>query len=133
MTEWDVLTSSGRYKHRIGLASPQVKANAAETARRCTLLLTSFNSYEKQAEEPMISSGFRDKESNARVGGAKASAHLEGMAVDIFDPHGRLALFCVTNQDLLKHFQLWVENPNKTKGWVHIQTRPVPLHRIFEP
>jgi hypothetical protein len=126
MTAEDVLTTCGKFNYRAMLASEQVRSNAAETARRVSLLLNSFGSDRK------LTSGFRDRESNARAHGAKASAHIEGRAVDIEDHDGRLALYCVQNQDLLAHIQLWVENPQYTKGWVHVQTRPT-TERVFKP
>lgn len=133
MTQFDVLTTGGKFKYREALANDQVRAAAAETARRVTLLLQSFGPFAKETKERVLTSGFRDRDSNTRAGGAKASAHLEGRAVDIEDKDGRLALYCVRNEDLLKHFQLWMEDPAFTKGWVHLQTRPVPLHQIFKP
>lgn len=133
MTEQDILTSSGKYKYREKLASTEVRANCAELARRITQLLTSFSHFSGDSDERKLSSGFRDKDSNTAAGGAKFSSHLEGRAADIRDEDGRLALFCVRNLDLLEHFQLWMEDPHYTKGWVHLQSRPVPLHRIFKP
>ena len=125
MTSADILSSSGKYPERVKLADAYVRANSAETARRVSMFLTSFNSVSKESKERSITSGFRDKMSNTRARGAKASCHLFGMAVDIEDKDGRLDAFCVANEDLLKHFALWVESPKHTPGWCHMQTRPV--------
>lgn len=125
MTLDDVLTSSGKFPKRALLADSYVQANAVETARRVTMMLTSFASVAKETSERKLSSGFRDKQSNAAAGGAKASCHLFGMAADIEDKDRKFATFCVANEDLLRHFGLWMEDPRYTKSWVHLQTRPV--------
>lgn len=133
MTEWDILTTSGKYQHRESLASDDVRKNALDLSKKVTLMLQSFSSYSKEVSERKLTSGFRDKISNEQAHGAKHSAHLEGKACDVEDTNGRLALFCVTNADLLAHFELFMEDPNYTHGWVHLQSRPVPGCRIFKP
>lgn len=126
MTSEDILTTCGKFNYRKALAAPSVVINAAETARRITLLLNSFG------QERALTSGFRDQNSNAKAHGAKASSHLEGRAADIQDTDGRLAIYCISNKDLLAHFGLFMEDPHYTKGWVHLQTRPT-AERVFKP
>ena len=63
-------------------------------------------------------------------GSVANSPHHLGLAADIQDTDGSFALFCIRNQDLLKAFGLYMENPlythtcapNKkpSSGWVHL-------------
>ncbi len=130
----DVLSSSGNHPERVRLADALVISNAKETARRVSMLLTSFSSSSKEHYERRVRSGFRDVESNRIAGGAKNSAHLWGMAVDLEDVDRKLSQWCLQNIDLLKHFQLWIENPSKTPTWLHVQTRFVSSRsQVFEP
>ena len=69
----------------------------------------------------LVSSGYRCKELNAKVGGAKTSAHLLGYAADLIPKNGRI-----------KEFIAFVQNFLRTKGipfdqcideygrWVHV-------------
>lgn len=87
--------------------------------------------------KPMvITSGYRNPERNAAVGGAKNSAHLFCQAVDISDPRGELGEWLLQNQDLLEEIELWMEEPHKTNTargkWIHLQTRPA-ANRVFNP
>lgn len=65
---------------------------------------------------------------------AMGSSHLYGCAVDISDPKGDLARWLFTTHDTLIRCGLWMENPEKTKGWCHLQTyAPKSMNRIFNP
>lgn len=65
---------------------------------------------------------------------AMGSSHLYGCAVDIADPKGELAHWLITTKDTLVKYGLWMENPEKTKGWVHLQSyAPKSMSRIFNP
>lgn len=134
MTQQDVLDSSGRFPKRARLADDHVRANATETARRVTMLLTSFASVAKENHERRVTSGFRDTASNAKAKGKPHSAHLFGMAVDVEDSDGKLKKFCEDNEDLLQHFALWMERGSFTPTWCHLQIRPVASgSHIFDP
>lgn len=62
------------------------------------------------------------------------SSHLYGCAVDIADPKGELANWLVLHPYKLAEYGLWMENPEKTKGWCHLQTyAPKSFTRIFNP
>ena len=68
---------------------------------------------------------------------AMGSAHLYGAAVDIADPSGGLTqwLFSTTagGQKLIDN-GLWMEHPDYTKGWVHLQLyAPKSGNRFFIP
>lgn len=77
---------------------------------------------------------YRSPEHNARVGGAKKSSHLTGCACDIADADGKLAEYIMTNPELLEECDLYMENPEKTKGWVHLTSIPPKSgRRIFKP
>ena len=77
---------------------------------------------------------YRSPEHNARVGGAKKSSHLTGCACDIADADGKLADYIMTNPELLEECDLYAENPEKTKGWVHLSSlAPKSGKRIFNP
>lgn len=65
---------------------------------------------------------------------AMGSSHLYGCAVDIADPQGQLASWLQVRIVMLAEYGLWMENPDKTKGWVHLSTyMPKSGKRIFNP
>jgi len=65
---------------------------------------------------------------------AMGSSHLYGCAVDISDPAGRLAHWLSTNTNILAKNGLWMEDPQYTNGWVHLQTyAPKSMIRLFVP
>lgn len=77
----------------------------------------------------------RSIESQQKINpGAMGSSHLYGAAVDIKDPDGKLAAWVKANRAKLEQCGLWCENPQYTKGWVHLQTyAPKSMSRIFNP
>lgn len=77
---------------------------------------------------------YRSPEHNARVGGAKKSNHLTGCACDIADADRKLADYILTNPELLEECDLYAEDPDYTKGWMHLQSVPPKSgRRIFKP
>ena len=65
---------------------------------------------------------------------AMGSSHLYGAAIDIADPKGELAKWLETRVATLMNCGLWLENPEKTKGWIHLQTyAPRSMNRVFNP
>lgn len=65
---------------------------------------------------------------------AMGSSHLYGCAVDIADPKGELAKWLETRVATLMNCGLWMENPAKTKGWIHLQSyAPKSMNRVFNP
>lgn len=77
---------------------------------------------------------YRNPEHNARVGGAKKSSHLTGCACDIADSDGLLKDYLRTNPELLEECDLYAEDFDSTKGWVHLTTlAPKSGRRIFKP
>lgn len=64
--------------------------------------------------------------------GAPHSAHKEGLAVDIYDPHGDLDRW-LTDLILEKH-DLYREHPSVTLSWCHLSSRaPASGKHTFYP
>jgi hypothetical protein len=70
-----------------------------------------------------ITSGYRPGEYNLKAGGSPTSAHLTCEAIDIADPEGKIDDYLDKNPQTLIDVDLYREDPNKTKGWCHLQTR----------
>lgn len=98
-------------------------------------LLAALNVLRTAYGRPMyVSSGYRPGKYNVKAGGALHSAHISCEACDFQDPKGELAKWCLQNLRVLEKAGLWMESPDHTKGWVHLQTRPVASgSRIFNP
>jgi hypothetical protein len=98
-------------------------------------LLEALNQFRAIYGKPMIvSSGYRPAAINAKIGGAKASNHMICLACDFRDLDGELAKYCLDNLNVLVDCGLYMENPEKTKGWVHLQIkRPGSGNRVFNP
>lgn len=65
---------------------------------------------------------------------AMGSSHLYGCAVDISDPKGELKKWCLAHESKLVECGLWMEHPDYTKTWCHLQTlRPKSGNRFFIP
>jgi hypothetical protein len=77
-----------------------------------------------------VNCGYRCPAHNHAVGGAPDSAHLTGEAADIADVDGLLKLW-LTEERLIA-FGLWMEDPQATPTWAHLQVRPA-RNRIFAP
>jgi hypothetical protein len=106
--------------------SPEQKANLDR-------LVVAVNIIRQAYGKPMrVSSGYRPAVYNLKAGGARRSAHLTCEAVDFVDVGGALAKWCVKNVQLLEKAGLYLENPEFTPTWVHLQTRPT-KNRIFIP
>jgi uncharacterized protein YcbK (DUF882 family) len=65
---------------------------------------------------------------------AMGSSHLYGCAVDIADTDGKLKAWCKANINKLEKCGLWMESPEATKSWCHLQSyAPRSMSRIFNP
>lgn len=104
-----------------------------QQAKAAELLLERVNKLQSvYGEQFKINSGYRSPEHNARVGGAPNSAHISCEAVDIADITGSLKLFLTYER--LSEFDLYMEHPDSTPGWAHLQTRKTRSgKRIFKP
>jgi hypothetical protein len=104
----------------------QMWANLAELLRRVNPLIHRYG------RDVTVNSGYRPGPYNKRAGGSKTSPHLTCEAVDIADPEGLLAKWLTP--ELLEQYDLYMEDPEYTKGWVHLQTRKTRSgKRIFKP
>jgi hypothetical protein len=66
--------------------------------------------------------------------GAPHSSHKEGLAVDRYDPNGRIDAWCMKNLDKLERCGIYIEHPDSTPGWSHWTIRaPASGHRVFFP
>lgn len=84
-----------------------------------------------------ISSGWRPPAVNAATPRAAVnSKHMDGRAVDLYDPEGEFDewLMTIKGKASLEAIGLWMEHPASTKGWSHIQTvPPKSQNRVFYP
>ena len=73
-----------------------------------------------------VASGWRPEAINeATAHAAKSSRHLTGQAIDLRDSGTRdLARWCLRNIDALEEIGLWMEDPQWTPTWVHLQIVP---------
>lgn len=83
-----------------------------------------------------VASGWRPPAINdATSNAAAASKHLTGEAIDLRD-HGTrdLARWCLRNLDALEEIGLWMEDPQWTPNWVHLQiVPPGSRRRVYVP
>ncbi len=98
-------------------------------------LLIALNIIRKAYGKPMsTSSGWRPAGLNKAVGGAKKSNHMLGLACDFRDLGGELDEWCMKNLDVLAKAGLYLEHPDYTKGWCHLQlAEPRSKNRVFKP
>ena len=69
----------------------------------------------------LVSSGYRCPELNAKVGGAKTSAHMRGYAADLIPGNGQRAKFIKFVQDFLKKANIPFDQCiNEYSRWCHV-------------
>jgi hypothetical protein len=119
----------GRDKLHRSELTREIRANARETLRRVNGLLRRAGLMRK------ITSGWRPAAINDSVpGAAKGSKHLSCLAIDLEDRNGALDAWCMANLDVLEDLGLWLEHPDATPGWCHLQTQPPRSgNRVFNP
>ena len=103
----------------------EIRANAEIICGRANQLIAAFG------EDRGLRSGWRPAAINKSAGGATRSKHMTGHAVDIEDNDGRLDAFCRQNVGLLEQLGLWLEAPEYTESWTHIQCLPPRSGRRF--
>lgn len=113
--------------------------------RNIDILLPRLNQLRQIYGKPMVvTSGYRSLEDHLRIYAQKGitdkarvpmkSNHLIGAACDFADPKGELDAFLLQNEQLLKSIGLWVEHPDYSKGWAHLQcVAPKSGKRFFIP
>jgi uncharacterized protein YcbK (DUF882 family) len=104
--------------------------NAKELLRRVALLFTEIGI------DPVLTSGYRPAGINAKIGGAKRSAHMTCEAGDWSNKNKKVS--DLISISLLKKYDLYMEDPRYTiknhDEWIHLQTRPTRSgNRIFIP
>ena len=82
-----------------------------------------------------VASGKRCQAHNVKIGGAKKSAHVAGLAIDLrpfdMDELGAFQQFCLTK---LEDWKCRMEHPDHTPQWTHLDLYPVgPGGRVFKP
>lgn len=60
------------------------------------------------------------------------STHTVCAGIDIFDHDGSIGKMLKNNAKLLEEYGLYLENPEYTKGWVHLDTKKRKNH-VFIP
>jgi uncharacterized protein YcbK (DUF882 family) len=82
--------------------------------------------------ETHLSSGYRPGHFNKAAGGSARSGHLTCEAIDLIDHDGSVGQMLKNNVKLLEEYGLYLENPEFTKTWVHLDIRER-KNRIFNP
>jgi len=105
------------------------RSNAEEMVDKANELLTRFGETRK------VNSGWRPASiNNATVGAAPKSKHMTCEAIDLEDKDGSLDAWCLENLDVLQEIGLWLEHPDSTDGWCHVQLIPPRSgNRVFKP
>lgn len=106
--------------------SEQLELNLARLLVAANIVQTQWG------QKLVVSSGYRPGKYNTMAGGASKSAHLVCMAVDFFDKSGQLDKFLMANPEILEEAGLWMEHPDATPGWCHVDLKPRG-NRIFRP
>lgn len=143
ITEQDYFTGPGKVRRDqcyAGECSDEIRANAQETVRRANLLLFAMaKDGVTLAIDPQTGSlshsGWRPAAVNAATkGAAPKSNHMNGKACDLYDPNGKLDAWCLSHLDVLASIGLWMEHPDNTPLWCHVQIVPPGSgHRVFMP
>lgn len=129
----------GRDRQYPAELTDDIKSNALDTVGRVNLLL--FNAAKDglvliaSNKRNLVNSGWRPAAVNAATkGAAPRSRHMLGQAVDISDPTGTLDAWGMENLNELAAIGLWMEHPDATPGWCHLQTVPPRSgNRVFHP
>ena len=103
----------------------EIRANAEILCGRANQLIAAFG------EDRGLRSGWRPAAVNHAAGGAMRSKHMLGQAIDVEDDDGLLDAFCKQNVGLLEQLGLWLEAPEYTELWTHIQCVPPRSGRRF--
>ncbi len=119
----------GRDKSHRSELTREIRANARETLLRANRLLRRAGMMRK------VTSGWRPASINAAVpGAAKGSKHLSCLAIDLEDRNGALDAWCLAHPEILEELGLWLEHPDATPGWCHLQIQPPRSgNRVFHP
>ncbi len=119
----------GRDKQYPQELSEELCSNAAAVVERVNRLLA------RAGLARSVSSGWRPAAVNATVPGASPrSRHLTCQAIDVADDDDRLDAWCMAHLEVLEELGLWLEHPDATPRWCHLQIVPPGSgKRVFEP
>ena len=108
----------------------ELRAHAACTVERANALLRRAG-----VGKCTVNSGWRPLSVNARVPKASPrSRHITCQAIDLCDERDLLDAWCMANLDALAAIGLWLEHPEATPGWCHVQIVPPRSgRRVFHP
>lgn len=131
----------GRDTHYPDDLTDAIRANVAELLGRVNLLLAwAYKDGVRPALDARtgthIASGWRPTAVNeATSNAATASKHLTGEAIDLRDTGTRdLVRWALKNIDALEEIGLWMEDPQWTPTWLHLQSVPPRSHRrVYVP
>lgn len=106
-----------------------LRANAALTVERANRLLA------RAGLAGVVTSGWRPSAINAAVPNASPrSKHLSCQAIDLDDTDDALDDWCLSHLPALAEIGLWLEHPDATPGWCHLQIVPPRSgRRVFMP
>ena len=119
----------GRDRSHAQELTDALRTNAAVVVER-------VNQFLRQAACPgVVNSGWRPHTINASVPNASPrSKHLSCEAIDLDDPNDALDAWCLENLPVLERIGLWLEHPDATPGWCHLQIVPPRSgRRVFMP
>lgn len=106
--------------------TPELEANLEK-------LLKALNVFRQAYGKPMrVTSGYRPSTFNTKAGGARRSAHMTCEACDFADSDGAIKQWALANLNVLEQTGLYMEHPDATPTWCHLQTRPT-RNRVFRP
>lgn len=106
----------GRDKLYPGEFTVTIEQNAYTTVAAGNELLDAANL------DREYTSGWRPLEINSKTHGSSVnSKHITAEAGDLEDKDGKLAAWCLANQNILKSLGIYIESPDHTPGWLHYQ------------
>ena len=127
----------GRDRAYSGDLTNEIRANAAETVRRANRLVAIYQAATGDMRPRGVNSGWRPAAVNSLTpGAAKKSKHMLGCAIDIADASKTMKIWLMTpaGQQALIECELWMECPDATPTWVHVQIVPPGSNRrVFTP
>lgn len=115
----------GRNLKYSAMLNHEIIQNAQVTVDKANELLAAFEA-ETGIVIDTVASGWRPPVVNSSTpNAATGSRHLTARAVDLRDtPDRDLARWCLRNLDQLEDIGLWMEDPQWTPSWVHLQIVP---------
>lgn len=127
----------GRDKLYAAELTEEVRLNAEVTLKKANRLLEIFYAANPKAHQRGCNSGWRPAAVNAATkNAAKKSHHMLCLAIDIEDDDEMLDKWLMTaeGQKALERCELWMEHPQATPRWAHVQTvSPRSGRRVFLP